>query len=105
MLTITGVSLYAVAPSLVNVSEGRTGVIKIEPWWLVSMLLLETGSFVCLWRVQQIALRAPDVARCDVAACRERLGRIVPGGAATAGALQYRMLTEPASAGPPRSPG
>jgi uncharacterized membrane protein YbhN (UPF0104 family) len=101
VLAITGVSLYAVAPSLVSVLKAGPDVVKIEPWWLVSMLLLEAGSFVCLWRVQQIALRAPQmspVATSQLAG--NAFGRIIPGGAATAGALQYRMLTD---AGVPRA--
>jgi uncharacterized protein (TIRG00374 family) len=101
LLTITGVSLYAVAPSLVNVLKAGPEVIQIEPWWLVSMLLLETAAFVCLWRVQEISLRArhlTPVATSQLAG--NAFGRIVPGGAATAGALQYRML---ADAGIPRA--
>ena len=81
-------------------------VIKIKPWWLVSMLVLEAGSFVCLWAVQEIALRAPHVwpvATSQLAG--NAFGRIVPGGAATAGALQYRMLTEAGIHARPRSQG
>jgi uncharacterized protein (TIRG00374 family) len=94
-LAITGISLYAVAPALIDVLKAGPEVIEIEPWWLVSMLLLETGAFYCLWRVQKIALRAPHlspVATSQLAG--NAFGRIVPGGAATAGALQYRMLTD-----------
>ena len=100
-LAITGISLYAVAPALIDVLKAGPEVIEIEPWWLVSMLLLEAGAFFCLWRVQRIALRAPHlwpVATSHLSG--NAFGRIVPGGAATAGALQYRMLTD---AGIPRA--
>jgi uncharacterized protein (TIRG00374 family) len=94
-LTITGLSLYAVAPSLVGVLKAGPEVIQIQPWWLVSMLVLEAGTFFCLWRVQEISLRATrlwPVAVSQLAG--NAFSRIVPGGAATAGALQYRMLLD-----------
>jgi uncharacterized protein (TIRG00374 family) len=95
LLAITGISLYLLSPTLVGVLKAGPEVIEIEPWWLVSMVVLEAGAFVCLWRVQEIAIRAPrlrPVATSQLAG--NAFGRIVPGGAATAGALQYKMLLD-----------
>ena len=64
------------------------------------MLVLEVGSFASLWAVQWIAIRRTrwwDIAASQLAG--NAFGRIVPGGGATAGALQYRMLVD---AGTPR---
>ena len=59
------------------------------------MLLLEAGSFAALWAVQWIAIRRArwwDIATSQLAG--NAFGRIVPGGGAAAGALQYRMLVD-----------
>ena len=49
------------APTLVNVLKAGPEVIKIEPWWLITMLVLEAGALFCWWLVQAIALRAPQL--------------------------------------------
>ena len=58
------------------------------------MVVFEAGSFFCVWALQRVAMRAGDwraVAESQLAG--NAFGRIVPGGMATAGALQYQMLT------------
>ena len=58
------------------------------------MVVFEAGSFVCTWVLQRVAMRTKDwraVSESQLAG--NAFGRIVPGGMATAGALQYQMLT------------
>ncbi|MFQ5425608.1 MAG: lysylphosphatidylglycerol synthase domain-containing protein, partial [Gaiellales bacterium] len=101
LLLITAVSLYALAPSLLEVFSSWRQLATIEPAWLGAMVAFEIASFVCIWELQRIALRTDKmfaVASSQLAG--NALGRIVPGGAATAGALQFRML---ARAGVPAS--
>ena len=64
------------------------------------MLVLEVGSFACLWVVSGSRSAAPawwQIATSQLAS--NAFGRVVPGGGAAAGALQYRMLVD---AGAPR---
>jgi uncharacterized protein (TIRG00374 family) len=64
------------------------------------MLVLEAGSFACLWLVMWVAVRRAtmwQIATSQLAS--NAFGRVVPGGGAAAGALQYRMLVD---AGTPR---
>jgi uncharacterized protein (TIRG00374 family) len=59
------------------------------------MLVAEAASFVSLWLLQRLAIRTRDlyaIATSQLAG--NAFGRIVPGGGATAGALQYRMLVQ-----------
>ena len=60
----------------------------------------EAASFVAIWQLLRVALHVDDwfvVATSQLAG--NALGRIVPGGMAAAGALQYRMLTRVGVAG------
>jgi len=95
VLLVTGVSLYLVFPSLLQVLSAWPRLTRLEPLWFAAMLVAEAASFVCLWLLQRLALRTRDlygVATSQLAA--NAFGRIVPGGGAAAGALQYRMLVQ-----------
>lgn len=94
-LLITAISLYGLAPSLLEVFSSWRQLATIEPAWLGAMIGFQAASFVCTWHVQRIALgveRLFAVATSQLAG--NALGRVVPGGAATAAALQYRMLAQ-----------
>jgi hypothetical protein len=56
-LVVTGVSLYVLAPSLIEVFASWRTVVDLGPVWLVAVVLLETVSFVLLWGLQRITLR------------------------------------------------
>jgi len=103
LFALTGTSLYLLAPGLVEVFSSAPRLREIRPWWLGAMVGLQVGSFVCTWLLQRIAIRCRSwfaVATSQLAG--NAFGRVVPGGGAAAGALQYRMLveagTEPAAA-------
>jgi uncharacterized protein (TIRG00374 family) len=99
-LAITGVSLYLVAPSLIDVLGTWRDLDQIGFYWFGVIAVLQAGAFVCLWVVQRVALHRPPLA--DVASSQlagNALGKIAPAGGAVGAALQYRMLTE---AGLPR---
>jgi uncharacterized protein (TIRG00374 family) len=94
-LAVTGVSLYLVAPSLIAVLSSTPRLKEIEPAWLGVMVLLQVASFACQWWLQKVAMHTRDwyaVATSQLAG--NAFGRIVPGGAAAAGALQFRMLVQ-----------
>jgi uncharacterized protein (TIRG00374 family) len=93
LLAVTGVSLYLLAPALLEVFGAFNELDEIAPWWFPAMVLLQVGSFACMWSVQHLAVRAErwgPVITSQLAS--NAFGRIVPGGVAASGALQYSML-------------
>lgn len=94
-LFVTGISLYLVAPSLLDTLGSWRDVQRFQPLWLVGMLLLQGASYTCLWFLQRLALR--PVAMAPVITSQlagNALGKIAPGGGALGAALQYRMLVQ-----------
>jgi len=94
-LAVTGVSLYLVAPSLLDVLGSWRDLERIDWLWFAAMLALQVGSLACLWALQRMALhraRWRDVIESQLAG--NALGKIAPAGGAIGAALQYRMLVE-----------
>ncbi len=94
-LAITGVSLYLVAPSLLDVLGSWRDLERIDWFWFPAMLVLQAGGLACLWAVQRMALhraRWPDVIESQLAG--NALGKIAPAGGAVGAALQYKMLVQ-----------
>jgi uncharacterized protein (TIRG00374 family) len=93
LLVVTGVSLYLLAPALLEVFGAFDQLDDINPLWFVGMVALQVGSYACMWAVQRLAIRAPrwgPVITSQLAS--NAFGRVVPGGVAAAGAMQYAML-------------
>jgi len=93
LLLATAVSLYFLFPSLVDLFTQWRSLGELEPWWIVLALVFEATSVMALWEVQRIALRTPSwfaVGTAQLAG--NAAGNVIPGGAATAGAVSYRML-------------
>lgn len=93
LLAITGVSLYLLAPSIIEVFSSWQSLSRVEPAWFAAMVVLQAGSFFCMWALQRLAVRTRSwfaVGTSQLAG--NAFGRIVPGGGAAAGALQYQML-------------
>ena len=95
VLTVVLISFYVVGPSLVEVLSSAPRLATITWWWFPIMALLEAASFAAQWAVAWIAIhraRLWEIATSQLAG--NALGRVVPGGGAAAGALQYRMLVD-----------
>jgi hypothetical protein len=95
LLAVTGVSLYLVAPSLIELLSSAPRVAKLEPAWLVLMVALEVASLATVWTLQRICLEHAawgPVIRAQLAG--NALAKVAPGGGAAGGALQYKMLVE-----------
>src|SRR5215213_110282 len=93
LLAITAVSLYLLAPALLEVFGAYDRLDEFNPLWWIAMVALQAGSYSCMWAVQKIAMRAEHwgpVITSQLAS--NAFGRIVPGGVAAAGAMQYAML-------------
>jgi uncharacterized protein (TIRG00374 family) len=93
VLAVTAVSLYIVAPSLLTVFHAWPQLGRVQPWWFVIVVLLESASFFCLWLLLRIALRTRSwfgIASSQLAS--NAASRVVPGGAASGSVVQASML-------------
>jgi uncharacterized protein (TIRG00374 family) len=80
-------------PSLVAVFSSWRSLSKLTWYWAALALLSEAGSFICLWELDRIALHVRSwftVASAQLSG--NTVGRIVPGGGATATAFAIEML-------------
>jgi uncharacterized protein (TIRG00374 family) len=109
-LTVTGIGLYVVAPSLLTMFGSWPRLADVAVRWFVVLAVLELCSFASLWWLARIALApAPDdVRRAEhgggghsrlgwgTAAAAQLAGnaasKVVPGGAATGSVVQARVL-------------
>jgi uncharacterized protein (TIRG00374 family) len=94
-LTLTVVSLYILWPSLLSVFQAWPDLVTISPVWFLVMLAFECLSFASIWALERLAVRTSGwfgIATGQLAG--NALSRIVPGGAAAGGAVQYRMLID-----------
>ena len=95
LLAATGICLYLLAPSIVEVFSAWEGLDRFNPIWLVVIIACETASFGCIWALQRIVM--PDVGWFDGAMTQlvgNAFNRITPGGGATGTALQARLLAD-----------
>jgi uncharacterized protein (TIRG00374 family) len=93
-LILSVVSLYLLMPRLLDVFTSWRQLFTLQPEWVAAALLFEAASFASVWQLQRIALRTKSwfTVSCSQLA-GNAFGRVVPGGAAPAAALQFRMLT------------
>lgn len=94
MLLVTALALYVLAPSLAEVFSAWDELADLNPIWFVIMCSAEVASFISFWALFRLALRTDGwfaVSASHLAS--NAFSRIVPGGAAAGGALQYQMLT------------
>jgi uncharacterized protein (TIRG00374 family) len=94
-LGVTALVLYGLAPAVLEVFGAWEDLREFEPLWWLGVLGAQAGAVFCFCLVQRVALHGAGwfaVATSNLAG--GALGRIVPGGAATAAALQYRMLAQ-----------
>jgi uncharacterized protein (TIRG00374 family) len=80
-------------PSILEVFTSWRSLLDVEVGWVALALVFVAASFVSTWALQRLAVGSKDwfaIGTSQLAG--NALGRILPGGLATAGALQYRML-------------
>ena len=93
LLVLVGVSLYLLLPSLLAVFGSWRSLSHLDWPFAILALVCEVTSWVCLWAVDRVALHTR--AWFPVAAAQltgTAVGRIVPGGGATATATATAML-------------
>lgn len=95
VLGVTGICLYLLAPSIVEVFQASERLDRFNPIWLAVLLACEAASFVSIWALQRIVM--PEVSWFDGATSQlagNAFNRITPGGGATGTALQARLLAD-----------
>jgi uncharacterized protein (TIRG00374 family) len=95
LLLVTAVAFYVLAPAIGEVFTTWDRLGETQPLWLIGAFLAESASFVSLWWLFKIAM--PGVSWFTIACSQlasNALSRVVPGGAAPGGALQYKMLAD-----------
>jgi hypothetical protein len=94
-LAVTAISLYGIAPSLIDVLGSWSDLSQLNLAWFPAMAALQGIALACLWALQRIALRRAawrDVIDSQLAG--NALAKIAPAGGAVGAALQYRMLVQ-----------
>ncbi len=102
-LAITGVSLYLVGPSLLDVLGSWQDLNRIDWLWFPAMLVLQAAGLACLWAVQRMALhraRWPDVIESQLAG--NAVSKIAPAGGAVGAASSTRCSLRRGSSGAAR---
>ena len=94
-LVVTGISLYLVAPTLLETLGSWRSLEEIGLYWFPVMAALQGASLASLWELQRLALRMrawrPVIAS---QLAGNALAKVAPGGGAIGAALQYRMLVQ-----------
>ena len=101
LLLVAGVSLYLLAPRLLDVFSSWPQLRSLDPLWLGLAVFFEATAWVSLWTLQRIALRTSSwfvVGTSQLAA--NAAGNVIPGGGAAASAVQYGMLVRAGVPGP-----
>ena len=106
-LTLTGVGLYVVMPSLLTLFGSWPRLADVRLRWFVFLALLELGSFACLWWLTRLALEPdpelaelpgdplPPVRWATIASAQlagNAASKVVPGGPAAGGVVQGKLL-------------
>jgi len=92
-LAVTGVSIYLVFPSIVEVFGSWKQITRFSLWSLLAMAGLQAASLASLWALQFVTLHGPRwraVITSQLAG--SGLAKVAPGGGAMGSALQYKML-------------
>jgi uncharacterized protein (TIRG00374 family) len=95
VLGVTGVGLYVVWPSLAKVFSAGPMLATVNPLWGIPIVVAEAASFACMWALLRLALDVKPwfpIATAQLAG--NAFSRIVPGGAAAGGAMQFDMLRQ-----------
>jgi hypothetical protein len=85
-LLVSGVSLYLLLPSVLELFTSWQELFELQPLWVVVAVGFVAASFLSTWTLQRIAIGASSwfaIGTSQLAA--NALGRVLPGGMAVAG--------------------
>jgi uncharacterized protein (TIRG00374 family) len=93
LLLVAAVSFYVLLPSLLSVFGSWRSLSHLDWPYAALVLVCEIASYVCLWQLDRIALQTKGwFAVASAQLSGNAVGRIVPGGGATATAFTVSML-------------
>jgi uncharacterized protein (TIRG00374 family) len=108
-LTVTGIGLYVVAPSMLTLFGAWPRLRDVQPWWFLVLVALEACSMAALWWLTRLAL-APDNGPGESDAVRRTpvgwgtiataqlagnaASKVVPGGPAAGSVVQGKLLIQ-----------
>lgn len=92
-LGVAGAGFYVVWPSLRQTWGAAPTLQDAHPGWLLVLGALQVASYLCMWRLQQVAMDTPDFFLVSTSQLTgNAVGKILPGGGAAAAALQHQTL-------------
>jgi len=93
-LALVGVSLYLVAPSVLEMFSSFERLRDVWPGAVALVIALEAASLACMWLLQRVALhpRPPWAPVVLSQLTGNAVARVVPGGGAAGAAAQFKML-------------
>jgi uncharacterized protein (TIRG00374 family) len=93
LVAVTAVSLYLLLPSLLAVFASWRSLAHLDWYFAILMLVLEAASVVAVWELDRIALNTrPWFPIAAAQLSGTAVGRVLPGGGATATAFSASML-------------
>ena len=95
LLLVTAVSVYLVIPSVIATFSSWPELQRLRDGSLLAMVGCTLASLVCFWILLGICLRSSSwmlMATSQLSSAA--VARILPGGSATATAVQYRLLSD-----------
>ncbi len=108
-LTITGIGLYIVTPSLLTMFAAWPQLAEVDVPWFLVLTALQVGRLVSLWWLTKLALAPAPASAGGEADAVPRLGwgttataqlagsaaaKVLPGGGATGGVIQAKVLID-----------
>ncbi len=94
MLLVAAIALYGLLPQVLDMWDTVPRLRNLSILWFALMLLLEAGSYACVWALTRVAL--PQVSWFVAGTAQlvsNAVSKTVPGGGAVGGATGYRMLS------------
>jgi uncharacterized protein (TIRG00374 family) len=94
-LAVAAVSIYLVIPSVIATFSSWPQLARLQDGSLIIMVVFTLASLACFWIMLGLCLRSRQwVLMATSQLSSSAVARIVPGGAATATAVQYRLLKD-----------
>jgi uncharacterized protein (TIRG00374 family) len=104
-MVLTAIGLYVVFPTLLTLFGSWPRLRDVEPWWFAVVVALVVGSMASLWWLTRLALQHRTDAdgswstvswgtAASAHLAGNAAGKVVPGGPATAGLVQARLLIQ-----------
>jgi len=94
-VVVTSFGIYVVIPSLITLLGAWPDLGQVRPWWFAILFVLELASFAATWALLRVAL--PHTSWTAVATSQvvgNAASKVLPGGAATGGVVQGKVLVQ-----------